>query len=567
MKMRRLTAPLALLLAAIAIPGLGSTRNDDIVTAPHAMVVTAQHLATDVGVKILRAGGNAVDAAVAVGYALAVVHPCCGNIGGGGFMLIHTPKGKDIFLDFREKAPLGATADMFLGADGHPVPGLGTRGYKAVGVPGTVLGLETARMRYGTMSRKALMQPAIELAHKGYVLTPGDARILHFRTDTFRRQPNVAAIFLKKDGQPYAAGDRLRQPELAHTLELISSKGPDAFYKGPIARELVAASKANGGLFTMKDFADYTVGEETPVRCAYRGYDVVSSPPPSSGGTTMCEIFNVLSAFPMGKLGFHSAAGVHYMVEAMRHAYADRNTFLGDPAFVDNPLKRLLSPAQAAFIRRQIKPDRATPSSEVKGQLAPAEGNDTTHYSIVDAHGEAVAVTYTINYYFGNGAIAGDTGFFLNNEMGDFTSEPGVRNSFGLVQGKANAIAPGKRPLSSISPTFVTHNGHIFMVTGSPGGPRIITATLEGIMNVLDYHMDLAHAVNAPRIHHQWLPDVVELEPGALNDKVRMRLEEMGYHFADRDDWGATEAILVRPDGTLEGVNDARRPAGKAEGY
>lgn len=538
------------------------------VRAPHAMVVSAQHLATQVGVDILKQGGNAIDAAVAVGYALAVVHPCCGNIGGGGFMTVHLADGRNLFLDFRERAPLAATATMFQDAQGNVVKGRSTDSYLGVGTPGTVMGLDTALRKYGTMPLAKVMAPAIRLAEQGFVLTQGDVNILKRRNADFATQPNVAAIFLNK-GKPYEVGDRLVQPQLAKTLKAIADGGTDAFYKGSIAQRVVAASKANGGLLTQRDFAEYTVRWEKPVTCGYRGYTIVSAPPPSSGGTTICEILQILQPYPLGEWGFGSVKATHYLVEAERHAFADRNTDLGDPAFVDNPVERLISQDHAAAIRAQILPDRATPSSEVKGGgVAAQEGTDTTHYSVVDAQHNAVSVTYTLNYLFGVARIAGDTGFFLNNEMDDFTSKPGVPNSFGLVQGKANAVAPGKRPLSSMSPTIVLKDGKLFMVTGSPGGSTIISTTLESILNVVDFGMNMQQAVDAPRIHHQWLPDVVMIEPGYLDSGAQAALEAMGYTFHLQPAWGANEAILVEPDTRmLQGANDRRRPAGLAAGY
>ncbi|MBB5718683.1 gamma-glutamyltranspeptidase/glutathione hydrolase [Stakelama sediminis] len=538
------------------------------VIAKHAMVVTAQHLATDVGVKILREGGNAVDAAVAVGYALAVVHPCCGNIGGGGFMVIHLADGQNLFLDFREKAPLKATATLFQDDKGNVVKGRSTGTYLGVGVPGTVMGLNSALAKYGTMSLSQVMQPAIELAAKGYLLESGDVKILNSRTRDFANEPNVASIFLNH-GKPWGIGDRLVQTKLADTLRAIEKGGTQAFYKGAIAQKVVAASKANGGLLSMKDFADYTVQWDKPVTCDYRGYTVVSDPPPSSGGTTICEILQVLKAYPLSKYGYGSVMATHYIVEAERHAFADRNTDLGDPAFVHNPVDKLISPAHADAIRAQIESDKATPSSEVKGGVSATEGTNTTHYSVVDAAGNSVGVTYTINYLFGVGKIAGDTGFFLNNEMDDFTSKPGVPNTFGLVQGKANAVGPGKRPLSSMSPTIVLDpEGKTFMVTGSPGGSTIITTTLQSILNVIDFGMNMQQSVNAPRFHHQWLPDTVVVEPGYLTPETRSKLEAMGYNFTPISALGADEAILVdRKNGVLEGANDRRRPSGLAEGY
>ncbi|HET6725776.1 MAG TPA: gamma-glutamyltransferase [Gammaproteobacteria bacterium] len=537
------------------------------VVAQHGMVVTAQHLATQVGVDILKQGGNAIDAAVAVGYALAVVHPCCGNIGGGGFMLIRLANGKTAFLNFREKAPLAASASMYQNRKGHVVNGLSTKSWLSIGVPGTVMGLNTALKKYGTLSLKQVMAPAIKLAAEGFVLVPGDVAILHTRTDTFAAQPNVANIFLNH-GKPYQVGDRLVQKRLAHTLRLIAQHGTKAFYDGPIAAKLARASQAHDGLLTKKDFENYTVEWEKPIHCEYRGYDVWSSPPPSSGGTTMCEIMNIVSGYPLPKFGFHSVDSVHYLAEAMRYSYADRNTKLGDPDFVHNPIDKLLSAEHAKAIRTEIDPQKPTPSSKLDGGMTLPEGDDTTHYSVVDKAGNAVAVTYTINWYFGSGHIAGDTGFFLNNEMDDFTSKPGVPNSFGLVQGEADAIAPGKRPLSSMTPTIVTRDGKLFMVTGSPGGSRIITITLESILNVIDYGMNVQQAINAPRIHQQWLPDMVLLEPHALKPDVRATLEKRGYAFRDHSPWGAAEAIVVDPKtGLLNGASDPREPAGAAAGY
>lgn len=537
------------------------------VTAKHAMVVSAQHLATKAGVDILKQGGNAVDAAVAVGYALAVVHPCCGNIGGGGFMLVHLANGQNVFLDFREKAPLKASPTMYQDADGNVVKSRSTGTWLGVGVPGTVMGLDAALKKYGTMPLSKVIAPAIKLASDGFVLQQGDVNILNERAKDFARHPNVAAIFLNH-GKPYVAGERLRQKQLAHTLEQISQDGAKAFYHGDIARAVVAASQAHGGILSMQDFADYTVRWDTPIRCDYQGYTIVSAPPPSSGGTTICQILQIIKPYPLGKWGYGSVNSVHYLVEAERRAFADRNTYLGDPAFVHNPIDRLLSPKHAAKLRASIDPDKATPSSEIKGSLGPAEGTNTTHYSVVDAHGNAVAVTYTINYLFGVGRIAGDTGFFLNNEMDDFTSKPGVPNSFGLVQGRINQIEPGKRPLSSMSPTIVLRDGKLYMVTGSPGGSTIISTTLESFLNVAAFGMNMQQAVNAPRLHHQWLPDVVLVEQGFLAPKVQTRLEAMGYHFKTLKSWGAAEAILVNPKtGLLEGANDRRRPAGLAAGY
>ena len=543
------------------------------------MVVTAQHLASDVGARILRDGGNAVDAAVAVGYALAVTHPCCGNIGGGGFMVIHFADGKNVFINFREKAPLAASPDMYLDAAGNPIRDKSVDGYLAVGVPGTVMGLETAREKYGTLPRAALMAPAIALAEEGFILTRGDVEVLAASAGEFTKQPNVAAIFMKH-GASLEPGDRLVQHDLAATLRAVSAGGPDAFYRGPVAAAVVSDSRANGGILTLADFAAYTVTESTPLSCAYRGYTVVSAPPPSSGGVTLCEMLQILQGYPLKALGYHSSGSLHVMTEAMRYAYHDRNVNLGDPAFVSNPVARLMSAEHAASIRARIEPHRATASDVLGPATAASEGATTTHYSVVDAHGNAVSVTFTINDDFGAKVIAGNTGFFLNDQMDDFTVKPGAANMFGLVQGSANAIAPGKRPLSSMTPTIVLENGKPLLVLGSPGGARIITTVLEIIVNVLDHGMTLQEAVDAPRIHHQWLPDTLAAEPFALSADTVCALTRMGYRVVPLEPWGsgnAAEAIGIAPSdpaharalgfprpARLYGAADSRAPAGSA---
>ncbi len=572
-------------LAAVSAPAASLPPVD----AEHGMVVSAQRLASAVGVEILREGGNAVDAAVAVGYALAVVNPCCGNLGGGGFMLIHLASGRDTVIDFRETAPLAARPDMYLDAKGQLVPNASTDGYKAVGVPGTVLGLDTALQRYGSLPRAKVMAPAIALAEQGFELSQQDVNLLDSRAGDFAKEANVAAIFLKPGKLPYEAGDRLSQPQLAASLRLLAAQGPDAFYKGPIAAAIVEASKAHGGILALEDFARYSVVERDPIRCSYRGYQIAAVPPPSSGGITICEILGILGGYKLGDAGFHSAASVHLMVEAMRHAFLDRNSQLGDPAFVTNPVDRLISADYAGKIRAVIDPTKATPSSALTLDTPPHEGNQTTHYSVVDAAGNAVAVTYTINNYFGAGVIAGETGFFLNDEMDDFTTKPDSANMFGLVQGKANEVQPGKRPLSSMSPTLVTKNGRLFLVLGSPGGPRIITAVAEVICNVVDFGMDIQAAVDAPRFHHQWQPDKIFAEPFAFSADTADKLSAMGYRMTVQNPWSAVEAIEVgqpaeaqmsngvapndsaistplRP-GHLYGANDSRRPGGAALGY
>jgi gamma-glutamyltranspeptidase/glutathione hydrolase len=548
------------------------------------MVVAEQHFAAEAGADILRAGGNAVDAAVATGYVLAVVDPCCGNIGGGGFMTLHLADGRDRFLDFRETAPAAATAGMFLDSDGKVPPGASISGWRAVAVPGSVLGLDTALTRYGSMGRARVMAAAIALARDGFVLTRADCDILAFRAGQLRADAAAAKVFVRPDGRAWQPGDRLAQPELADTLSAIAAGGADAFYHGRIPRAVAAAAKAGGGILTEADFAGYAVHDTAPLRCAYRGWDLLSAPPPSSGGATLCEILNILEGYDLTAMGLHSAAEAHVLAEAMRHAFLDRDTLLGDPEFVSNPLEKLLSKDYAAAIRASIGAG-ATPSRELLAGTPPHEKPETTQYSVLDHAGNAVSVTYTLNGAFGAGVMA--AGFLLNDEMDDFAVKPGSANMFGLVQGVANAIAAGKRPLSSMAPTIVMRDGHVAMVLGSPGGPRIITIVLETLINLIDHGMAPQEAVNTPRLHMQWLPDKLFAEPYALSPDTASLLRGMGYDITVQAPWGAAELIYVgqspppgaaaspgndaalsgrtRP-GWLYGANDARRPAGAAVG-
>ncbi|CAN7226549.1 gamma-glutamyltransferase [Mesorhizobium caraganae] len=543
----------------------------------HGMVVTAQHFASEAGVEVLKKGGNAVDAAVAVGYALAVLYPNAGNIGGGGFMTIRFKDGKSTFLDFRERAPLAATKTMYLDKDGKPVKGASLDGYLAVGVPGSVAGFEMAREKYGTLPRQDLMAPAIAYAKDGFVLDQGDAASFASNAARLAKDPAAAAIFLKPDGKPYGAGERLLQPDLAASLAAISEKGADAFYKGAIADAIVKTSGAKGGILAKADFEQYAVRELKPVSCTYRGYEIISSPPPSSGGVIICEILNVLEGYPLSYLGADSAETVHVMVEAMRHAYVDRNSALGDPDFVDNPVSKLLDKGYAKDIRDKIDPFRAGISRDLMPKGF-GESNETTHYSIIDNDGNTVAVTYTLNGSFGAGVVADGTGILLNNEMDDFTQKPGVPNLYGLVQGEANAIQPKKTPLSSMSPTVVAKDGKPFMVIGSPGGSRIITITLEAIVNVIDHGMNIQEAIDAPRIHHQWLPDTIYVEPFGLSPDTEKLLAGMGYHLDLADStWGQAAGILVGGKSLAEiekgggarynGAIDSRAASGEALGY
>lgn len=544
------------------------------VASDRGMVVTAQQLATHVGADVLRRGGNAVDAAVAVGYALAVVYPAAGNLGGGGFMTLQLADGRRSFIDFRETAPLAATRDMYLGPDGQVVRGASTRGHLAVAVPGTVAGLELARQRYGTLPRAALIAPAIRLAERGHVLDDGDALMFRVAGDGLAADPATAAVFTR-EGRPLKAGERLVQKDLARTLQRIAAHGVDGFYRGPVGDALVASSRAGGGLLRHEDLQRYRAIERAPVECDYRGYRIVSAPPPSSGGVIVCEILNVLEGYALKELGFRSAQASHYQIEAMRHAYVDRNSYLGDPAFVDNPVERLLDKAHAARIRAAIDPWRAGVSSELRPGTAPHEGINTTHYSIADARGNAVSVTYTLNTWFGAMVTAAGTGVLLNNEMDDFTSKPGVPNSFGLVQGEANAIAPGKRPLSSMSPTLVTRDGKVVAVLGTPGGSRIITTVVHVILNLVDHGMDVQEAVDAPRFHQQWQPEATSVEHHAFSPDTQRLLEGMGHRFGPPHDANHVAAILIGaprlggpavPGARFFGANDPRRRTGLALG-
>ncbi len=558
-----LTLAAALLSAVLAGGAAQAASPPMAVEAEHGMVVTSQHIASAVGAGILAAGGNAVDAAVAVGYALAVVEPCCGNVGGGGFMTIHLADGRDTFINFRETAPAAATAGMYLDPAGKPVPDRSRHGYLAAGVPGTVMGLDRAAREYGTMPRSALMAPAISLARDGFVLTRDDTELLDVKADSLSHDPAAARIFLRPDGSRFGPGDRLVQKDLAATLEAIAKDGPDAFYKGPVATEVEQASRAGGGILTARDFAAYTATEGAPLACTYRGYVLISAPPPSSGGTTICEILNILEGYDLKGIGFRSVHSVELMIAAMARGYADRNAFLGDPAFVANPLDRLLSKGYAAGIRAAIRDGGAAPASAVAGSHEKAE---TTHYSVADGAGDAVAVTYTINGYFGAQVVAPGTGFLLNNEMDDFTAKPGAPNLYGLVQGATDAVAPGKRPLSSMAPTLVEKNGHVAFVLGSPGGSRIITTVLETIMNIADYGMTPAQAVTAPRLHYQGEPNTLFYERGGLPAGTVAALVDNGTTLAAQKPWGAVELITEQND-RFYGVSDSRRPGGAAVGY
>lgn len=529
-------------------------------TSSIGMVLSSHPIASSVGMQVLKDGGNAVDAAVAVGYALAVVLPAAGNLGGGGFAIIHMAGGDTVALDFREVAPAKASRDMYLNDKGEVIPNASTEGFLAAGVPGTVAGMSAMLERYGTRSLAQLIAPAIEYAESGYVVGPGQAGSFAANAKRFSSYPSARKYFLKPDGTPYREGEIFAQKDLANTLRLIAEEGAAAFYDGPIADMISKDMAVKGGLITKSDLAKYTPVWRDPVRGTYRGYEVVSMCPPSSGGIHIVQILNILEGYDVESMGFGSSPTVHVMAEAMRYAYADRSEFLGDPDFVKVPVAGLTSKEYASEIRCRISPERATPSSEVKpGAPWQHEGTNTTHYSIVDENGNAVAVTYTINDSYGCGEAIEGAGFLMNNEMDDFSIKPGVPNLYGLIGGDANAIQPYKRPLSSMSPSMVFKDGRLFMVLGSPGGARIITTVLQVIMNVIDHKMDIREAVDAPRIHMQWVPDEIRIEKRGLSKDVERKLAAIGHNVVVRAQMGDVNAILVNPaTGMLYGAGDSR---------
>ncbi len=545
------------------------------VRARHAMVVTIEHNATDAGITVLREGGNAIDAAVAVGFALAVVHPAAGNLGGGGFMLIRMHNGDAHFLDYREEAPGAATANMYLDAHGNVIPDASTVGWRSVGVPGSVAGMVEAERRWGKLGVARVMQPAIHLARDGFVLLPAEAQELH--DPLLGKFPESRRIF-QRNGRYYQPGERFRQPELALTLQRIAIH-PESFYTGRMARQIAAASKTGGGLITAPDLASYRVKDRMPLRGSYRGYTILSAPPPSAGGIGLLETLNILAPYDLRAMHDRTPSEVHFVTEAFRRAFMDRAQYLGDPDFAQIPVRQMLSLQYAAAWRASIQPDRATPSSELHrppGFLPPPPApvaphhisNQTTHYSIVDAAGNAVSVTTTLNNGFGSGVTVRGLGFLLNDEMDDFTAKPGAPNMYGLLQAAANTIAPRKRPLSAMTPTIVLRNGKLAMVLGSPGGPRITTTVANVFLSVAEGGLNIQQAVDAPRFHHQYLPDVLYLERG-FPAPTAAALRAMGYTVAaDRPYWSDAECIAVNPQtGELEGGHDHRHSFGKAAGY
>jgi gamma-glutamyltranspeptidase/glutathione hydrolase len=579
--MKRLVATLctlALLVAgaihpasaqSVSRPGLDSTLTTippaQAVRAGNGMVVAQEHRAARIGVEILDRGGNAVDAAVAVGFAMAVTYPRAGNIGGGGFMVIHRATGEDVAIDYRETAPAAATPTMFLGANGEPDPKKSRDSALAIGVPGTVAGLALAHEKYGSgkFTLADLMEPAIRLAEQGVRVEDDTADSLPYARERLARWPAAAAIFLKNGNQPLESGDRLLQFDLADTLKLIADKGPTGFYEGRTAKTLAREIHAAGGLITEDDLKNYRAVVRQPVRGTYRGYSIVSMPPSSSGGIALIEMLNILEGYQLGTLPKPQAQ--HLIIEAMKRAYADRARFLGDPSSVNVPAKGLTSKKYAATLRATIT-DKATPSAEIKaGDPKSHEGDNTTHFSVIDRNGNAVSNTYTLNFSYGLGMVADGTGVLLNNELDDFAAKAGASNAYGLVQYEANLPGPGKRPLSSMSPTIVLKDGKPVLVTGSPGGSRIITAVLQIILNSLDFGMTIDQTVGAPRLHHQWMPDQVLVEPG-FDPAPLADLAARGHKIVPARPGTSANSIAVTKDGIV-GAADPRTRGALAAGY
>jgi gamma-glutamyltranspeptidase / glutathione hydrolase len=537
------------------------------VVAEHGMVVAQEKIGARIGADILRQGGNAVDAAVATGFAMAVTYPRAGNIGGGGFMVIHSAeRHEDAAIDYRETAPAAAARDMFLGADGKPDIAKSRDSALSIGVPGTVAGLALALEKYGSgnFTLADLLKPAIELARDGFAIADDMADTLPGIARRLARWPASAKIFSRADGTSLREGDTLVQADLAATLSAVSAQGPRGFYEGPVAKKLAAGVRDAGGIITTDDLKSYRPVIRAPVRGSYRGFDIISMPPPSSGGVVLLETLNILEGFPMPDMRQGSAPALHVMIEAMKRGYADRARYLGDPDFISAPVATLMSKQYAAQQRASIELDRATPWTDALSATPPREGSNTTHFSVVDSRGNAVSNTYTLNFPYGVGLVAEGTGVLLNNELDDFTAAPGASNAFGLVGFEANLPGPGKRPLSSMSPTIVLKDGKPVLVTGSPGGSRIISTVLQVIVNVLDYHMDIAAAVAAPRLHHQWLPDEVRVEHGFAEDTLAA-LRAKGHRVIEPMGQTSANSIAVTDNGLL-GAPDPRTRGAEASG-
>nr|WP_313012100.1 gamma-glutamyltransferase [Moraxella sp. CTOTU48841] len=532
----------------------------------NGMVASEQGLATQVGLDILKQGGNAIDAAVAVGFALAVVLPNAGNIGGGGFMVLHDDKtGKDVAIDFREIAPAKASRDMYLDNQGNVIDGKSLFTHDASGVPGTVAGMEYALKKWGTMPLSKVLEPAIKLADKGFIVSDVLAQTLKEEKSTLGKWSASRAIFFK-NGEPLKSGDLLVQKDLAKSLRLIAKQGAKAFYQGEIATKIAKEMQSHGGTMTLEDLKAYKVVERQPIIGDYRGYKVVTMPPPSSGGVHLIEILNMLEHYPIKEDGVNSAKNIHHMAESMKLAYADRSEYLGDPDFVKIPVTGLTSKAYANELVKTIDDNKARLSSDIKpGKPQPYESDQTTHFSVMDKAGNAVAVTYTLNLNFGSGIVVEGTGILLNNEMDDFSVKPGVPNAFGLVGGTANAIEAKKRPLSSMTPTIVMKNNKPWLVTGSPGGARIITTVLQSVVNTIDHEMNPAEAIITPRVHHQWLPDELRVEAGISPDTIKL-LQDKGHKVVTKAPMGRIQ-IIQADDSGFYGYSDPRNPDGKTLGF
>lgn len=578
--LRRCATHLALLLAMSLSPGFAQpVRADQTpiidyrerfmpVIARHGMVVSPEQLAAEVGTKMLRRGGNAVDAAVATGFALAVTYPRAGNLFGGGFMLVHLAEDdRQVLIDYRETAPSGATRDMFIDESGAVDRRLEYFSHQSAGVPGTVAGLLHALEKYGKLDRKTVLAPAIALAREGFPISFAQHFELQARAEQLARNPEAARIFLAEDGGPREIGSLWRQPDLAWTLEQISERGAPGFYDGEVAERITAEMRAGNGLITRQDLADYRALEREPVRGTYRDFEVVSTPPPSSGGVHIIQMLNILEGFDLSAMGHNSAAYLHHLAESMKLAYADRSHYLGDPDFFDVPVAELTSKAYAQRQRQLINPQQATPSTDIApGRLLRGESTDTTHYSVADQWGNVVSNTYTLNFSFGAHIAIPGTGMLINNEMADFASKPGEPNAFGLVQGEANQIEPGKRPLSSMSPTMVFRDGQPWLATGSPGGSVIITTVLQVLLNAMEFQMNVATAATEARIHHQWLPDLLRVETGISPDTFAL-LKAMGHDVeVGKRTSGRTNSIMLE-GGWLYGATDPRRRGGWVAGY
>ncbi|MDH3975482.1 MAG: gamma-glutamyltransferase [Deltaproteobacteria bacterium] len=566
---------LAILISFICICSASATQpiiaDDSIykpVSAKNGMVVTGDNLAAKEALKVLKEGGNAIDAAVAAGFVMAVTMPRAGNIGGGGFMLIYSAKeGRVVAIDYRERAPLNASRDMFIDKDGNADNELSRFSHLSAGVPGTVAGFALALEKYGTLSLKEVLGPAIKYAKKGFIVSEALAEDIKRASERLKKWPATAKIFFKKDGSYYESGDRFIQKDLAKTLTMIAKKGAKGFYEGPLADLIVEEMEREGGLITKADLLSYKPRIRAPVRGNYRGYDIYSMPPPSSGGTHLIQIMNILEGYKLRKWGHNSAGTIHHMAEGMKFAYADRSEYLGDPDFYEMPINAILSKVYSNNLRKKISNKKANPSRNIApGELAPYESDETTHYVVADNAGNVVSNTYTINFSFGSGIVVPGAGFLLNNEMDDFSAKPGVPNAYGLIGGEVNKIEAKKRMLSSMSPTIVLKGGKPFLATGSPGGSRIITTTLQVILNVIDHGMNIQEAVNAPRVHHQWLPDELRVEKGLSPDTVKL-LEQKGHKVLIKRSMGAASSIMIDNEtGLFYGAADPRRE-GLAKGY